>query len=301
MKRNTQLTWAPAPPGAIAGKQVVIVGGTGGLGRALSRQLAALGARVTVVGQTFRDADIPGISFIQADLSSMREAQRVAAELPAQDLDLLIFTTGIFAAPQRQQTAEGLERDMAVSFLNRRAMLNTMAPRMMRQNASLPARPRIFIMGYPGTNIAGTFDDLNAERSYKAMQVHMNTVAGNEMLVLDSARRYPRIASFGLNPGLIKTNIRDNFLGKGTWKSRLAEFLIGVLSPSAEDYARRIVPLLLSPGLDAHSSAMFNNKGQAIMPSASLTTGHIDGFMQVADALIARASPSTPPAHHQEV
>jgi 2,4-dienoyl-CoA reductase-like NADH-dependent reductase (Old Yellow Enzyme family)/NAD(P)-dependent dehydrogenase (short-subunit alcohol dehydrogenase family) len=273
---------------------VVIVGGTGGIGRALSRQLAGVGARVTVVGQTFRDADIPGISFIRADLSLMREAQRVAALLPVQDVDLLIFTTGIFAAPQREQTAEGLERDMAVSFLNRRVMLNTMAPRMVRQSGKLPARPRIFIMGYPGTGAAGTVDDLNAERSYKALQVHMNTVAGNEMLVLDSARRYPQIACFGLNPGLIKTNIRDNFLGKGTWKSYLAEFLIGVLSPSADDYARRIVPLLFSPGLDAHSSAMFNNKGQAILPSASLSTAHIDSFMRASDALIARAAPASP-------
>jgi 2,4-dienoyl-CoA reductase-like NADH-dependent reductase (Old Yellow Enzyme family)/NAD(P)-dependent dehydrogenase (short-subunit alcohol dehydrogenase family) len=291
MKRNTQLTWIPAAPGAAAGKQVVVVGGTGGLGRALSRQLAAGGARVTVVGQTFRDADVPGISFVQADLSSMREAQRVAALLPAEELDLLVFTTGIFAAPQRQQTGEGLERDMAVSFLNRRVMLNAMAPRMVRQNRNPSARPRIFIMGYPGTGAAGTLDDLNADRSYKAMQVHMNTVAGNEMLVLDSARRYPQIACFGLNPGLIKTNIRDNFLGKGSWKSYLAELLIGVLAPSADNYARRIVPLMLSNGLGTHSGALFNSKAQAILPSATLTAGHIDSFLRAADALIARAVP----------
>ncbi len=32
------------------------------------------------------------------------------------------------------------------------------------------------------------------------MPVHMNTVAGNEMLVLDAAKRYPNASIFGLNP-----------------------------------------------------------------------------------------------------
>jgi hypothetical protein len=39
----------------------------------------------------------------------MQEAQRVAALPPAETFDLVIFTTGIFAAPERQETAEGIE------------------------------------------------------------------------------------------------------------------------------------------------------------------------------------------------
>jgi hypothetical protein len=39
--------------------------------------MASRGASVIVVGQTFRDAGVPGIEFMQADLSLMREAKRV--------------------------------------------------------------------------------------------------------------------------------------------------------------------------------------------------------------------------------
>src|ERR1700737_4034339 len=46
--------------------------------------------------------------FIKADLSLMSEAQRVARALPAETLDRVIFTNGIFAAPKRQETAEGI-------------------------------------------------------------------------------------------------------------------------------------------------------------------------------------------------
>ena len=52
-------------------------------------------------------------------------------------------------------------------------------------------------------------------------------------------------------------------------------------------------PLLLSPGLDAHSGAMFNNKGQAILPSSTLTATRIDRFMQASDTLIAGTLPTT--------
>jgi hypothetical protein len=58
---------------------------------------------VNVVGQTFRDPGVPGIEFLQADLSLMREAERVGALLPAETLDLVLFTTAIYALVERRQ------------------------------------------------------------------------------------------------------------------------------------------------------------------------------------------------------
>lgn len=290
MKLNENVTWRPKPvaAGALKGKQVAVIGGTGGLGRALSRALAAAGARVIVVGQTFRDSDSVNIHFIPADLSLMKEAQRVAALLPAENLDMLVFTTGIFAAPQRQETAEGIERDLAVSYLNRLLILQQLAPRLgtLRKQASL--KPRVFLMGYPGSGQKGEHTDLNAEQSYSAMAAHMNTVAGNEMLVLDGARRYPHLTFFGLNPGLIKTGIRNNFLGQGSLKSRITETLIGLLTPTPEQYAQKMLPLLLSPDLERYSGSFFNRKAQAILPSPGLDAQHIRQFIAAAEHLLAR-------------
>src|SRR5206468_971294 len=150
----------------LTGMNVAIVGGTGGIGRALSRFMASRGASVVVVGRTFRDSDMPSIQFIQADLSLMREAQRVAQALPAETLDLVVFTTGIFAATKRQETAEGIERDMAVSYLSRLVILREIAPRLGKNRPAARMKPRVFIMGYPGTGQAGAIDDLNAEKSY---------------------------------------------------------------------------------------------------------------------------------------
>jgi NAD(P)-dependent dehydrogenase (short-subunit alcohol dehydrogenase family) len=287
MKRDSSLTWrhVDAEHLDLKGMRVAVVGG---IGQALSRLLASRGARILVVGQTFRDAGVQGIEFLQADLSLMNEALRVSQLLQAQSLDLLIFTTGIFAASQRQETAEGIERDLAVSYLNRMVILRAVGPKLGADRPKTTRKPRVFVVGYPGTGQIGTFDDLNAERSYKAMPAHMNTVAGNEMLVLDAVKRYPHLSVFGLNPGLIKTNIRDNFFGKGSLKSRIAEGLIGLLTPSAETYARKIVPLLVAPEIEDRSGAMFNNKGQAILASTGMTEAHISQFMAASETLVAR-------------
>jgi len=293
MKLDQRVKWHRADDAGqnFRGWRVAVIGGTGGIGRAFSRLLASRGAHVIVVGQTFRDAGTPGIEFIKADLSLMREAKRVAALLPAETLDLVIFTTGIFAAPKRQVTAEGIERDLAVSYLSRQVILRDIAPRLgAHRSDAAGVKPRVFIMGYPGSGQIGTPDDLNAEKSYKAMPAHMNTVAGNEMLVLNAAQRYPHATFFGLNPGLIKTNIRDNFFGKDSLKSRFAETLIGWMTPSADAYAQRIAPLLATPGIDAYSGAMFNAKGQAVLPSSGLTDTYIRQFMTASEALATRAS-----------
>jgi NAD(P)-dependent dehydrogenase (short-subunit alcohol dehydrogenase family) len=116
MKRDKTLIWRRADLRNLdlLGVRAAVVGGTGGIGRAVARSLASCGANVLVVGQTFRDANAKGIEFMKADLSLMREARRVGKVLPAESLDLVIFTTGVMAGPKREATSEGIERDMAI-------------------------------------------------------------------------------------------------------------------------------------------------------------------------------------------
>jgi NAD(P)-dependent dehydrogenase (short-subunit alcohol dehydrogenase family) len=291
MAKDKSFSWRRASVGSLdlKGKKAVVVGGTGGLGRALSRMLAGHDASVVVVGQTFRDSDLRGIEFIKADLSLMSEAKRVAALLPVETADLVIFTTGIMAGPEREVTPEGIERDMAVSYLNRLVMLRDIGPRLGRDRPASTMKPRVFIMGFPGIGQAGKLGDLNAEKSYGRWAVHSNTVAGNEATVLDAVTRYPHANFFGLNPGLAKTNIRSNLFGKNTFLKSLLEWATGFMTIAPETYAERIVPLLVSPDLEGHSGTMFNNKADAILPTKKLTDAtHRDAFLSESQALVAR-------------
>ncbi len=276
--RSVTLKHVAASSLDLAGRRVAVVGGTDGLGRAIAKLAAARGAEVLVVGRTFRDEGTPRLRFLRADLSSMAEARRVGEELPA-SLDVVVFTTGIIAAPTREVTAEGIERDMAISYLSRLAILRALAPRLAKG-------ARVFVMGFPGTGQRGDASDLNAEQGYDAMKVHMNTVAGNEMLVLDGKRRHPHLSFFGLNPGLVRTNIRANYLGEGSFKHRAAELLIGLFTPTPEQYAERVVPLFVAPEIEGRSGIMFGKKGQPILPTEGLDEAYVTRFVDASSALI---------------
>jgi len=286
--------WQPHPiadPRA-DGLRVAVVGGTGGLGRTLARWLAARGAEVTVVGQTFRDAGVARLSFVPADLSLMSEARRVADALPAEQLDMLVFTTGIFSAARRETTADGIERDLATSYLNRFVMLRALAPRLGTGRAAAAHPVRVFVMAYPGTGQAGDPDDLNSERTYRQFAAHMNTVAGNEALVLHAARAYPRLRVFGLNPGLVRTNIRANALGgSDTLRFKIVEATIGLFMPSAEKYIERVGPVILAPDLDGKSGVHFDAKGVAIAPSAVMTDEHVQRLIAASEDLLEKKRP----------
>ena len=164
MKVDKSFTWHRDDPQALNlnGLQVAIIGGTDGIGRGLSRFMASRGAKVLVVGRTFRDSDISAIEFIKADLSLMREAKRVGERLPAETLELVIFTTGILAAPKRQETPEGIERDMAVSYLSRMVIIREIGLRLGKNRPDASMKPRVFIWGFPGTGQTRNVDDLNA-------------------------------------------------------------------------------------------------------------------------------------------
>lgn len=273
----------------LSSKKLVVIGGTNGLGRAIAQQALARGADVTVVGRTLRDAPAPRLTFLPADLSSMSEAARVGRELPAESVDVVLFTTGIIAAKTREETHERVERDVAISYLSRLAVLQGLSPRLGSARQDGAPRARVFVMGSPGVGTIGDPDDLNSEKNYKAMAAHANTVAGNEILVLGAKDRFPGPAFFGLGPYLIKTGIRSNVLGEGSITHKLVEAAVGLFMQSPETYAKRMIPLLFATELEGKTGLMFGHKAEPILPTQGLDDAYVDRFLSASEALLRRA------------
>jgi hypothetical protein len=144
-------------------------------------------------------------------------------------------------------------------------------------------------MGMPGTNAQGNLEDLNSEKTFSPMPAHMNTVAGNEALVLYGARQYTDINFYGLNPGLIKSNIRSNMSGgQDSLRHRITEGIIGLLTMSADTYAEQVTPLLFSTDIESASGSFFNQKGIAILPSGNMTASYVDEYIEASDKLLIR-------------
>lgn len=298
-KQKTSLKGVPDPSVTIrpipleqldlSGRKLAVIGGTNGLGRAIAQQALARGADVTVVGRTLRDAPAARLTFVAADLSSMSEALRLGGELPVESSDVVLFTTGIIAARTREETPEQVERDVAVSYLSRLAVLQGLSSRLGSAREDGAPRPRVFVMGSPGVGTTGNPDDLNSETDYKSMVAHGNTIAGNEALVLGAKDRFPGPAFFGLGPYLIKTGIRSNFLGDGSITHRLVETAVGVFMQSPETYAKRMVPLLFAPELEGRTGLVFGHKAQPILPTQGLDEAYVDRYLSASEALLQRA------------
>jgi NAD(P)-dependent dehydrogenase (short-subunit alcohol dehydrogenase family) len=115
-----------AAAATLAGKTVLITGGTGGIGRAAAIGLAAQGARVGITGRDRTRAEAaaaaiteatgnPAVDVFVADLSSQADVRRLAGEVLAAypRLDVLLNNVGGFWA-HRRVTADGLEHTFAL-------------------------------------------------------------------------------------------------------------------------------------------------------------------------------------------
>lgn len=275
----------------LPGTKVAVIGGTAGIGQAIARRFAQLGADVIVVGRSLREPAQSSLRFIQADLSRMSQAQELGRVLP-DDLDVAVFTVGVFPAAQRETTADGIERDLAISYLSRLVATRNLAPRLSAARTSTAEPARIFIVGFPGGGQRADLNDLNSEREYKAMRAHSFTVAGNEALVVDAANRYEGVEWFGVSPGLIRTGIREvAFHGKWRWLYRVVEGLIGVLTPSADQYAAKIIPHFVSPELAGHSGAMIDRRGRIINSKRLIGTEEAEAVIAASDGLLEQYVP----------
>jgi NAD(P)-dependent dehydrogenase (short-subunit alcohol dehydrogenase family) len=275
----------------LSSKRLLVIGGTNGLGRAIAGLAMAHGADVTVVGRTLRTFPEGQPKFVRADLSLMADAARLGEDLAVEDFDVALFTAGIIAAPTREETAEGIERDMAVSFLNRVAVLKGLSGRLGIARPAGAPQARVFVMGSPGSGQLGNPDDFNSEElQYKALVAHANTIAGNEALALGANGMFPGPAYFGLGPGLIKTGIRENWMGRdGGLGYRLFEGAVGLFLQSPDQYARRVLPLLFTAELNGRTGIVFNRKGRPTSPSKGFDAAYVARVMNATNQLLTRA------------
>ena len=261
---------------ALRGRRVLILGGTAGLGAALASAALKRGADVTIVGRRQPPGELAGANFISKDLSSMHNAVQLANEMHAAGLlpHTIVFSNGIVASPTPQRTEEGVELDLAVSYLSRFAFIRrltelgfgTAAPGV-RVNTP---KPRVFILGYPGVKNEAQLDDFNSENfaKYDGMTTHYNTVVGNEALVGDLQTRFgARVNVYGLNPGWITTEIRKNFFN-GSFIGRMVEAFIRCMYMSADQYAERhLIHVLVSPQLEARPAVLIGQQREILRPN----------------------------------
>jgi retinol dehydrogenase-14 len=198
----------------MAGKTVLVTGGTGGIGRATALGLAMLGAHLAITGRDcaraeaaageIRAAGGAGVDVFVADMSSQSEVRRLATEvvdrLPR--LDVLVNNVGGYWHT-RHVTADGLERTFAVNHLAPFLLTNLLLDRLRH---SAPSR---VVTVSSNAQALGQlrFADLQGESSYSGARAYNQSKLINVMFTYELARRLrgSGVSATVLHPGVVRT------------------------------------------------------------------------------------------------
>ena len=211
----------------------VVIGATGGIGRAMVERIVADGAFDTVWAVSRSGADVEGSQGLSADLedeASLASAAERIGQGPAPTL--IVVATGVLhdgLQPERafrQLDAEHLLRDYRVNAVGPALAAKHLLPLMPRDRravfAALSAR-----VGSIGDNRLGGW------HAYRSSKAALNMILRN--LSVEMARSHPQAVIAGLHPGTVATDLSAPFQ-KGVAEGKLftadysAERLLAVLS-----------------------------------------------------------------------
>lgn len=222
------------PP--MAGKVCLVTGGTGGIGLVTARELAALGADVTVVGRDRRRGEAAlavigraaeaaaagarggSVAFLPADLADQSEIRRLTASIAALHprLDVLINNAGgLFG--RRRLSADGVEMTFALNHLSYFLLTQLLMPVL----AAAPAARIVNVASAAHKGVSLDFNDLQGEEHYNRWLAYKRSKLANILFTYELARRLDGqpITANCLHPGFVATDIgsRHGFVPNLLW------------------------------------------------------------------------------------
>jgi retinol dehydrogenase-14 len=252
--------------GVMAGKTVLVTGGTSGIGRATAFGLAAMGAQVGITGRDLERAEraaseigaLAGapVQAFAADLSSQAEVRRLAGEVLARcpRLDVLVNNVGGYWNT-RHVTADGLERTFALNHLASFLLTNLLLGRLTRSG---PARV-VTVSSNAHANGRIDFDDLQGEKSYSGARAYNQSKLANVMFTYELARRLQgtSVTANAVHPGLVSTSFGGEDPGGA---QRVFVPLLRPFMKSPEQGAATSIHVASEPALEHVRGRYFANR-----------------------------------------
>lgn len=253
---------------SMAGKTVLITGATDGIGKQAAKELAALGAKVVLVGRSQERCEQAvaeviafshhtDVDYLMADLSSMGEVRALADAFQAKydRLDVLVNNAGA-GFLRRTWTVDGYERTFALNHLAYFLLTHLLQDMLV---ASAPSR---IVNTSSGSSYSGRihFDDIFLKRFYFVHTAYAQSKLANVMFTyaLDRRLKGSGVTANTFHPGLVKTGIFRKVPKVGWLADKL---ILDLRKPiSVEDGAETLVYLASSPEVEGQSGHYFYKK-----------------------------------------
>jgi len=247
---------------SIKGKTVLISGGTNGLGLVTARELARMGAQVTIVSrnpekcaavaETIKVVTGNPVEFIAADLSTLAGIMQAAATFKQRHTHLHVLVNNAGAMfIRRKLTPDGFEMTFALNHLNYFLLTNLLLD-VLKDSA--PARiVNVSSHAHEGASI--DFDNLQSEKHFAGMQAYGQSKLANVLFTYELARRLEGsgVTANVLHPGFVFTGFARN-------NGALFDFgmkLIGPFIRHANEGAQTSIYLASSPEVEGVSGKYF--------------------------------------------
>jgi retinol dehydrogenase 14 len=199
----------------MAGKTVLITGGTAGIGKATALGLATMGAHVAITGRDPARTEAAAgeihaagggqVDAFVADLSSQSEVRRLAGEVLQRlsRIDVLVNNAGGYWNT-RHITVDGLEHTFALNHLAPFLLTHLLLDRLTH---SAPARV-VTVSSHAHADGRIDFDDLQGERSYSGARAYNQSKLANVLFTYELARKLQdtSVTANVLHPGVVNTS-----------------------------------------------------------------------------------------------
>jgi retinol dehydrogenase 14 len=201
--------------GLMAGRTVLVTGGSGGIGKATALGLATMGADLAITGRDraraedaareIRAAGDGQVDVFVADLSSQSEVRRLADEVlqALPQIHVLVNNVGGYWNT-RHVTIDGIERTFALNHLAPFLLTNLLLDRLKQ---SAPSRV-VTVASHAQAMGRMDFDDLQGERSYSGARAYNQSKLANVLFTYELARRLQAtsVTANALHPGVVRTS-----------------------------------------------------------------------------------------------
>jgi len=278
----------------LSDKIILITGATSGIGKETARQLALDGAHAIILGRNkektlavqkelIADTDNKNIDILIADISSLADVRKVAAEFNKKypRLDILVNNAGLVMGPKREISKDGFEMTFASNHLGHFLLTQLLLGKLKKSKSA-----RIVNVSSKA-HTAGVFDvkDFNLEKSYSAFKAYGNSKLDNILFTQELARRLKyhklKITTNCLHPGVISTGFGQN----SGWLIKSLVTLIRPMMITPEEGALTTLYLVRSIEGGSVSGLYFDKEKQASTSSKHVTDVNAKALWKLSEKL----------------